>query len=358
MKLTACIKKKLNNFNLDVNISDMEKMSGLFGGSGSGKSMIFKCIAGLETPDEGYIEWNGKVLYDSYKGINIKPQDRKIAYLSQSYGLFPNMTVQQNIKIVMNGKSSFHVKKYNDLIDKFQLNDLESNYPHQLSGGQKQRVALARIFAYEPEVLLLDEPFSALDGYLKEGVYEEFRRLIKDYTGKIVIISHDKEEIYQFTKKLYVIDNGKIVESGTTRDVFEGPNHMVTAKLLGIKNIWLVNDRNIGFHSSDLCYLGSDNQIKLDTFMVDSSLLCCSIENVLDCSNGYDITLRIVACKDRSNSFDKDQIIHWMLLKSNDTIILDNLYGKKYHYYKISGIHRFISDREVSIMNYEGKNTC
>ena len=163
--LQVRIKKKLGNFLLDVDFSMDGGIFAILGASGCGKSMTLKCIAGIERPDEGRIVLNDRVLFDSAKRINLPPQKRKVGYMFQDYALFPTMNVVQNIQAGMGRKPD--PKKVREYITGFQLGGLEHHMPDQLSGGQKQRVAMARMLAAEPEVLLLDEPFAALDSYLK-----------------------------------------------------------------------------------------------------------------------------------------------------------------------------------------------
>jgi len=167
MSLYVDIKKSLNGFKLDVNFEAGKQTTGLLGASGCGKSMTLKCIAGIEKPDSGVIMLNDKILFDSTKKINIPPQERNTGYLFQNYALFPNMTTLQNISIGLKLPKHERDKIVKEKITKFGLSGLENRYPNQLSGGQQQRVALARILAKEPDILMLDEPFSALDSFLK-----------------------------------------------------------------------------------------------------------------------------------------------------------------------------------------------
>ena len=178
MSLKVNIRKRLGNFNLDVAFETERGVFAILGASGCGKSMTLKCIAGIETPDEGRIELNGRVLYDSAKKINLTPQKRRVGYMFQDYALFPNMTVEQNIKAGM-GKHP-EEEKVRSYINRFRLEGMEKHYPAQLSGGQKQRVAMARMIASEPDILLLDEPFSALDSYLKWELEQEMRDMLAE----------------------------------------------------------------------------------------------------------------------------------------------------------------------------------
>ena len=155
MDLRVSIKKKLRDFTLDVEFSVRDEVFALLGASGCGKSITLKCIAGIETPDEGLIILNGRTLYDSKNKINLPPQVRRAGYLFQNYALFPNMTVAQNITFAATGDK---VTKLAQNIKRFHLDGLENAYPNKLSGGQCQRVAFARVLASHAEILLLDEP--------------------------------------------------------------------------------------------------------------------------------------------------------------------------------------------------------
>ena len=179
--LKVKIKKQLDNICLDINFETNDDILGMIGASGSGKSMTLKCIAGIETPDEGYIALNDRVLFDSEKDINLKPQERKIGYLFQNFALFPQMTVKKNIEVSVNKKYSKDDKqdKIRDIINLLNLTGLEKRYPYELSGGQQQRVAFARIIVNEPDFLLLDEPFSNLDAYLRWNIAKELKSIIK-----------------------------------------------------------------------------------------------------------------------------------------------------------------------------------
>ncbi len=237
MSLSVSIKKKFKDFNLDANIENNGDYLGILGPSGSGKSMTLKCIAGLETPDEGRIVFNGRVLFDSNKKINIKPQDRNIGYLFQNYALFPNMTTEQNIACGLKISTTDKRIKIKEMIELFHLDGLEKKYPLQLSGGQQQRVALARIFAYEPDVLLLDEPFSALDTHLKEELQTEVFEYLKLYKGDVLIVTHQRDEIYKYCKNVAILYEGKTIIYGNTKQIFNEPKLVEAAKITGCKNI-------------------------------------------------------------------------------------------------------------------------
>lgn len=246
------MKKKLRDFTLDVSFTTQRNSGqgdgcvGILGASGCGKSMLLKSIAGIEEPDEGRICFNGRVLYDGKQRINLPPQKRRVGYLFQDYALFPNMTVKENISAGL--KTGIYKKKKSlssdeikervmGLVYRFHLKGLENQYPNHLSGGQKQRVALARILCYEPEVILLDEPFSAMDAHLKEQLRMEVMRVIKEYPGEAVLVTHDRDEAYQLCDRLILMDRGEIIGQGKTRDLFQNPGTVQAASITGCKNI-------------------------------------------------------------------------------------------------------------------------
>ncbi len=236
MSLVVHIRKKIKNFTLTADFETKDSSLGILGASGCGKSMTLKCIAGIVTPDEGYIELNGKVLFDSEDNINVIPQQRRVGYLFQNYALFPNMTVSGNIGIGIKGTKAEKARQVAEMIKNFHLKGLEDRYPGQLSGGQQQRAALARILAYEPDVLLLDEPFSALDSYLKEELQFQLQNLLREYQGDSILVTHSRDEAYRLCKNLIILDNGRILEAGETKRVFAKPKKVQVARLTGCKN--------------------------------------------------------------------------------------------------------------------------
>ena len=209
--LEVQIYKKLAEFDLDVSFQVNDNILGLMGASGSGKSMTLKCIAGIETPDHGRIVLNNRVLFDSEKKINVLIQKRNVGYMFQSYALFPNMNVYENISV---GLKARKVKDVDIVVQKvmqqFRIRELASRYPKQLSGGQRQRVALARLMAYEPDVLLLDEPFSALDEDLKEDLLWELKSELQ-ISKPVIFVSHNKEEVNELCDFKYKIKKGEII---------------------------------------------------------------------------------------------------------------------------------------------------
>ena len=235
--LKVNIQIKLKEFDLDVSFDLKNGSLGILGPSGCGKSMTLKSIAGIVDPDNGFISLTADgetVYYDSSKKINLKPQKRKVGYLFQNYALFPNMTVEENVAV---GVSKDDKKTVAEMIKRFHLEGLEKRYPRQLSGGQQQRVALARIMAYGPDVILLDEPFSAMDTYLKEQLRIELVNSLKDFDGFSIMVTHDRDEAFQFCDELIVLDEGKIIAKGDTYEIFENPKKVQVARLTGCKNI-------------------------------------------------------------------------------------------------------------------------
>lgn len=232
MSIRVDIRKKLGDFSLAISFETDAKRVGILGPSGCGKSMTLKSIAGIERPDAGHISIDDKVLFDSSRKINLKPQKRRVGYMFQNYALFPTMTVTQNIA-AGRGITSERVR---EMIDRFRLKGLEDHYPSELSGGQQQRVALARIMAYRPDLILLDEPFSALDDNLKERLQHEMIAMLSDYDGQVILVSHSRDEIYRFSEELLTMQDGHVLAGGKTAELFADPGTVGVARMTGCKN--------------------------------------------------------------------------------------------------------------------------
>lgn len=237
MSFDIQLKKTYKDFSLNVDFETKGEAVGILGASGCGKSLTLKCLAGIVTPEEGYISLNGKVMLDTKRKINIKPQERKVGYLFQDYALFPNMTVAENIGIGVIGSKEQRKNRVINMIESFHLKGLENHYPSQISGGQQQRTALARILAYEPDVMLFDEPFSALDTYLKEEMHIELNNILKTYKGESILVTHSRDEVYKLCENLIIMDDGEIVEYGKTKEIFKKPKTLASTRLTGCKNI-------------------------------------------------------------------------------------------------------------------------
>ncbi|AFW95009.1 molybdate ABC transporter permease protein [Anabaena sp. 90] len=238
--LVLDIQKRLDNFYLQVAFNTDNQPLGLLGSSGAGKSMILRCLAGIETPNKGRIILNGRVLFDSEKNINIPIHQRQIGFLFQNYALFPHMTVAQNI--------TFGLPKYlnaKEEVEKqliaMQLQGFGDRYPHQLSGGQQQRVALARALASKPEALLLDEPFSALDTHLRSQLEQQVAEILDDYSGVTLFVTHNMEEAYRLCPNLLVLEQGKAAHYGSKYEIFQHPASVNVAQITGCKNFSRAN---------------------------------------------------------------------------------------------------------------------
>lgn len=245
MGLYVDIEKKLNNFTLKVKFEAEDEIFALLGASGCGKSMTLKCIAGIEKPDRGKIVLNNRILFDSSKNICIPPQERKVGYMFQDYALFPSMTVEKNIRCGIN-KKQFNLsriekesddKRVEDIIKTFQLSGLEKYYPDKLSGGQKQRVAMARMIISDPEIILLDEPFSALDSYLKWKMINEMEEDLNKLHSTVLFVSHDRDEVYRLSSKIGSMNNGVLEVIEPKKEFFDNPKTVMAAILSGCKNI-------------------------------------------------------------------------------------------------------------------------
>ncbi len=246
MSLKVNIKKNLGDFCLDINLEAKDEIVGLLGYSGSGKSMTLKMIAGIETPDEGCIILNNRVLFDKEKKINLKPQERNVGFMFQSYALFNHMSVYDNIGIGLRcnkDEKDALIREYSKILH---IEDLLKRKPRQLSGGQKQRVALARVLAMKPEILMLDEPFSALDSYLRRSIKAEFKEILSSYKGTVLYVSHNRNEIYHYCQKVAVVSDGQMIEIKPTQELYTNCSTIVGAKLIGCRNIFPIEEARVG----------------------------------------------------------------------------------------------------------------
>ena len=231
MSLQAIIKKRFSGFSLDVSLNTDGGVMGILGASGSGKTMTLKCIAGIETPDEGRIVLNGRVLFDSEKHINLPPQKRKIGYLFQNYALFPNMTVETNIAAGLSGSKEEKQEAAARMIRLFKLEGLEKRYPSQLSGGQQQRVGIARAVVLNPDVILFDEPTSALDPELVGEVLKVIKDIAKEGIT-MIIVTHEMSFARDVADRAIFMDQGRIVEQGPAKSLFANPQQPRTRQFL------------------------------------------------------------------------------------------------------------------------------
>ena len=239
MSLEVNITKKLEGFTLQAEFTAGSTATALLGASGCGKSMTLRCIAGIVKPDAGRIVLDGRVLFDSEQHIDLPPQQRGVGLLFQNYALFPNMTVEQNILCGLKAEKDKAVRRERcaEMLRAMRLEALAKRCPAQLSGGQQQRTALARILVGRPRILMLDEPFSALDSYLREEVESEVGSLLAGFDGTALLVTHNRDEAYRLCRDMIVMDGGQVLRTGGTKEVFADPQSTTAARLTGCKNI-------------------------------------------------------------------------------------------------------------------------
>lgn len=243
LHFSSVFARRDSQFHLDIEMSTQAKRIGILGASGCGKSATLKAIAGLLAPQQGRIVIDDDVLFDSDKRINIKPAQRRCGLLFQNYQLFTNMTVEQNIATglihqkMVNRWGRIISHQAHELIDQYldllHIRDLAHQPVYHLSGGQQQRVALARMLASDPRIIMLDEPFSALDAHLKTELYPQLDRLLHAVDKTLLYVTHDIDEVCRFCDWLVVIDHGHIVEMGDRQQILHHPQSLAALKLGG-----------------------------------------------------------------------------------------------------------------------------
>ena len=240
------LQKKLLAANGDMQLDvDIEIERGtlitLYGNSGAGKTSILRMIAGLLQPEQGMIVVNTKSWLDTGKGISLKPQQRKSGFVFQDYALFPNMTVKENLTYALEkgqDKAIVH-----ELINIVGLEDLQNRKPGELSGGQKQRVALARALVRKPDILMLDEPLSALDIQMRSLLQDYILKVHKEFNLTTILVSHDIGEVIKMSDKIFIIDEGKIARQGTPIEVFS--NKQVSGKFQFVGEILSIDKEDV-----------------------------------------------------------------------------------------------------------------
>ena len=239
MSLEVNITKRFEGFTLHSAFTAGSTATAILGASGCGKSMTLRCIAGIVKPDEGRIVLDGRVLFDSEQHIDLPPQQRNVGLLFQNYALFPNMTVEQNILCALKKEKDPAARKAAcaEALRAMRLEPFAKRLPGELSGGQQQRAALARILAAKPRILMLDEPFSALDSYLREEVEGEVGALLAGFAGTALLVTHSRDEAYRLCREMIVMDGGEVLRAGATKEVFADPRTRAAARLTGCKNI-------------------------------------------------------------------------------------------------------------------------
>ena len=239
MSLEVDIQKDFGDFHLKSEFAVDRGIIGLLGASGSGKSMTLKCIAGIEKPTHGRIVLDGVTLFDSEKHINLPPQKRKVGYLFQNYALFPNMTVRKNILCGLHAVRDRAERslRFNEALRLFRLEDVADRKPSEISGGQAQRAALARILVNRPKLLMLDEPFSALDPHLRLHLQIELKEILSAYGCAVLMVTHSREEAYHMCSAITIIDDGKLGPVRETKELFADPGSFTAARMTGCKNV-------------------------------------------------------------------------------------------------------------------------
>lgn len=252
MTLEFSARKRLGAFSYEATFSAGDELVVLFGHSGAGKSVTLAMIAGLLRPDTGRIELDGRVLFDSTGGVDVQPQGRNTGYVVQDLALFPHMSVADNVAFGM-PQGADRRGRVRELLAMFRLDGFEKRRPRTLSGGQQQRVALARALARDARILLLDEPFSALDESLRADLRRELLRLKERLALTIVFVTHDLREAHLLADKLAVFDNGRLLQYGTRDEIFRQPLARRVAELTGVTNILPASIRRIdgGYASVD-----------------------------------------------------------------------------------------------------------
>jgi molybdate transport system ATP-binding protein len=239
--LEVAIHKRLRDFALDAAFDAADQLVVLFGPSGSGKTVTLRSIVGILRPDAGYVRIGGEAVFDAARGIDVPIQRRRVGYVPQSYGLFPHLTVGENVAYGLAGLPRAEARaRVAEALERLELADLERRRPRELSGGQQQRVALARALVTRPRALLLDEPFAALDAPLRARLRRDLLQIHRQVRIPTLFISHDLGEAYMLAEKMVVYDRGHVLQIGSREDVFRRPASARVAQLTGASNVFAV----------------------------------------------------------------------------------------------------------------------
>jgi ABC-type sulfate/molybdate transport systems ATPase subunit len=246
-QLDLRVRRRLEGFQLDVQAGIPLGFTALLGISGAGKSLTLRSLTGLLHPDEGVITLDGRVLFDSQRRIFLPPQERRIGYVPQHSALFPHQTVVEQIRFALPARMRDSATRMTrkaqeahiaELVAVLELEGLERRYPDTLSGGQQRRVALARALAADPQLLVLDEPFSALDVPVRERLYEVLRHLHQQFALPVILVTHDRAEVEQLADTVVVLHQGSVVQVGNVQEVFLAPRTPEVARLVGQDNLF------------------------------------------------------------------------------------------------------------------------
>jgi ABC-type sulfate/molybdate transport systems ATPase subunit len=235
--LEVQIEKKLPGFALQVEFTAGNSPLSILGPSGAGKTMLLRCVAGIARPDRGRIALDGRVFFDSERGIQIPARQRGLGLLFQHYALFPHRTVAENIAFGLQPlQSAERAARIKNLVHRTHVSGLEQRFPHELSGGEQQRVALARALAVEPKALLLDEPLSALDTHLRSQMEALLQETFASYQRPTLLVTHNIEEAYRLGEQMLVLSRGRVAAWGNREEIFRHPPTKEVAQLTGCKN--------------------------------------------------------------------------------------------------------------------------
>lgn len=238
MALEVDIAKKLPDFTLEVSFTSGSEPLGILGPSGAGKTMLLRCIAGLERPDRGRIVLEGRTLFDSDRSVRIPARERHIGMLFQNYALFPHRTVEENVAFGIHGiPRDERARRVNTWLQRTHADGVRRRYPRELSGGEQQRAALARALSIDPDALLLDEPLSALDTHLRSQMEAQLQETFAAYRRPALLVTHNIEEAYRLGEKLLVLSHGHIAALGGKEEIFRHPPSLEVARLTGCKNL-------------------------------------------------------------------------------------------------------------------------
>ncbi|TAK75204.1 MAG: ABC transporter ATP-binding protein [Dehalococcoidia bacterium] len=238
MSLDAAFVLQAGRFSLDVALEARDEIVVLFGASGAGKSLTLRAIAGLVRPSGGRITLDGDVLFDAARGIDLPAEHRRVGYVVQELALFPHLPVWENVAFALPGTRPERRQRAEASLGALGLEGVADRDPGTLSGGQRQRVALARVLVRDARLLLLDEPFSALDDSIRRALRLELRRLQRELGRGVIFVTHDLREAYLLADRLAVLDTGRVLQSGTPDDVFSRPRSRRVAELLGVRNLY------------------------------------------------------------------------------------------------------------------------
>lgn len=236
--LAVDIRKAFDDFVLRVQWESTAPVVALVGPSGSGKTLTLQCLAGLIRPDAGRIVVGERTLFDGSTGVDLPSRRRRLGYVFQGYALFPHLTAEENVAFGLRGQPrAAAAARTRHVLEWLGLESFRTKRPRELSGGQQQRVALGRALAVDPDLLLLDEPLSALDAALRRQLRDDLARIVREWGKPTVIVTHDLSEAYQLSDHVVVYDGGEVVQSALKADLFWQPASERVARVIGLPNV-------------------------------------------------------------------------------------------------------------------------